>query len=263
MHRKTTKIVKLTTAKSLNEAVIILKDRKAPSIFKQSVETAFNLKNDKNNKIRIGMLNEAEQHLTAYEKDLSENIVTEQQTEGTNGKDGQTGEGTGQADGRELDALTETPESGDGSEPAQAQTGESQLDTALTKINETGPNEVDPMNKAIMDYMEDGMSQVEAGNAVVKDKKLSEAVFNTMFRKQIVPLLKAVGMDMNSLRETIMATDSKVEIARVPDQTNGTGGLNETVIIPETQASQGAKYSNDLDVIASKKSHITDKYMSS
>lgn len=258
MHRKTTKIIKLTTAKLLSEAVIILKERKAPSIFKQSVETAFNLKNDKNNKIRIGMLSETEKHLQDYEKTMSEMIVTEQHTEGVNGKEGTAGE-SAQSDGRDLDDLTETPESGEGSEPAQTQTGESQLDTALTKINETGPNEVDPMNKAIMDYMEDGMSQVEAGNAVTKDKELSEAVFNTMFRKKIVPLLKAVGIDIKSLRETIMATDSKVEIARVPE--GAASGLNETIIIPEKQTYEVAKYSNNRQVIASKKSHIVSKYL--
>ncbi len=254
MHRKSKTIVRLTSAKTLNEAINILTHRNAPSIFKMNIETAFNLKNDKNNMIRNSMLSETEEHLTSYEKTMSEVVHTEVSTEGDSRKDDSP---TGQADGRELDDIIESPTENTGSETASQQTGETQLDTALTKISET--HTVDPMNKAIMDYMEDGMSQVEAGNAVTADKNLSEAVFNQLFQTKIVPLLKAVGADMKSLRETIITTDRKVEVSRIPEKT-----MSETVITqPQytTQSGVGEKYHNDIEKINTTKSIITNKYM--
>lgn len=253
MHRKSKQITRLTSANTLSEAVNILKNRKAPSIFKMNVETAFNLKNDKDNKIRNDMLSETEGHLTSYEKTISESVHTEKSTEGDSRKDDSP---TGQADGRKLEDIIESPTEGTGSEPAPQQTGETQLDTALTKISET--HTVDPMNKAIMDYMEDGMSQVEAGNAVTSDKELSEAVFNQLFQSKIVPLLKAVGADMKSLRETIITTDKKVEVSRVPKT-----GMSEAIITPQytPQSVVGEKYHNNIEKIASTKSIITNKYM--
>lgn len=253
MHRKSKQIVRLTSAKTLSEAVNILKNRKAPSIFKMNVQTAFNLKNDKDNKIRNNMLSETEGHLVAHEKTMNEMVHTEKSTEGDSRKDDAP---TGQADGRELDDIIESPTEEEGSETAQQQTGETQLDTALSKISET--HTVDPMNKAIMDYMEDGMSQVEAGNAVTADKELSEAVFNQLFQTKIIPLIKAVGKDMKSLRETIITTDKKVEISRVPES-----GMSEAVIVPQQQVVIGEKYHDDTEKIETTKSIITSKYMQS
>jgi len=252
MHRKSKAITRLTSANTLNEAINILTHRKAPSIFKMNIETAFNLKNDKDNKIRNFMLSETEGHLVAHEKTMSEMVHTEKSTEGDSRKDDSP---TGQADGRKLNDIIESPTEGTGSEPAPQQTGETQLDTALTKISET--HTVDPMNKAIMDYMEDGMSQVEAGNAVTADKELSEAVFNQLFQTKIVPLLKAVGADMKSLRETIITTDKKVEIARIPET------MSEAIITPQHVQSSvvGEKYHNDIEKIKSTKSIITNKYL--
>jgi len=265
MHRKskTTQIVKLTTATSLDEAIKILTDRKAGGIYKKHISLAFNLAKDPDNKLRLQMLSETENDLAAEEKKkMDEMIVTEESTEGNARVTGKTG----QADGRETGDVNPPGEgSHEGSEPAQTQTGTSQLESALEEaVGDDHEAPVDPMNKAIIDYMDDGMSQVEAHNAAGKDKELSEAVFMHMFKKHIVPLFSATGKDMKTLKETIKLTDGKVEISRKPE-----GALNESINDQQNgwpqgngqQQSSGEKYDSNRKRVAEKSTEILKKYL--
>lgn len=258
MHRSTGKTKSLTTATSLNEALDILKTRKAPAIFGSHVKLAFNLKNDRDHQIRSKMLNETEDALKEQEKkSLGESVVTEVENEGDHRKDGETG----QADGRELDDVNPPGEgSHDGSAPAQSQKGESQLEAALSEsLREM--HTVDPMNQAIIDYMDDGMTQVEAQNAATKDTKLSEAVFKKNFLKFVVPIVKGVMSENRALKETIRLTDSKIEKSR-----SESGSLNETVNAelqwPERRVSFSPqpKYDSNPDKTSQIRDTIKDKY---
>ena len=264
MRRKTKSKSSLTSATSLNEAIKILQDRNAAPIYGQHVKLAFNLKNDTDNKRRLQMLSETEMHLQEEEKKkLDEMVHTEESAEGNNRVKGETG----QSDGRELDDIQDDPtnDSHNGSEPAQQQTGESQLDTALTSVmNET--HDIDPMNQAIIDYMGDGMSQVEAHNAASKDKQFSEAIFTAYGKQKFIPMFRAISKELKSLRETIVTLDKKLEESKKQP-----AGLSETVMTspqwpqsgPETKVTTTLpKYTSNVEEIEDKRDTILKKYCS-
>ena len=262
MRRKTKTVAKLITAKSLNEAIGILEERKAPEIYKKHVSLAFNLKNDKDNEIRNRMLSETEEDLENEEKKKLDEMVHERVDD--QGDARKTGE-SAQSDGEELDDVAPPGEgSHEGSEPAQSQTGTSQLEAALSEaINET--HGIDPMNAAIIDYMSDGMSQVEAHNAATKDKKLSEAVWDYKWKQTELPILKSILGEIRSLKETIRSTDRKVEVART-SSSKQTGGFNEGIqmtgpVTTTAPTETGPKYDSSPEKINQAREDISAKYL--
>jgi len=228
---------KLFEAGSYSEAIQILGARKASPVYRQIVDLAYKIKDD-TGKVRENMLREAETNLKKEEQGLigtqmSESIHEEADTEGAGGKESGSGE-TAQADGRTTDTVAPPGDgSHDASQPAQSQSGTSQLEAplaeAIDQVADMGS--VDPMNTAVIDYIDDGMSKTEATNAAAKDNNMMEAVFAKEFKKHMLPLLKGMQKDFNAYKEAIIAVDSKVE-------GNGSGqiqmdtGYSETIQTP-------------------------------
>jgi hypothetical protein len=256
MRRKTqTKLPKLYEAQSLQETIQILGARKASPVYNQLVDMAWKIK-DETGKIRENMLREAETNLQKDEKTLSEMIHEEKDTEGDAR---QTGE-TAQADGRKTGDVAPPGEgSHDGSAPAQSQQGTSQLEAPLAEAVDqvADMGSVDPMNTAVIDYIDDGMSKTEAHNAAGKDTELMEAVFSQQFKKHMLPILKNIQKYGRMQSEAIRAVDSKVEST---PKDNGYS-LSETIQVPVPEKS--AKTSRIDEVpIEETRTNITQKYLS-
>ena len=260
------KLPKLFEAQSFQEAIQILGARKASPIYNQLVEMAYKVKDD-TGKVRENMLREAETHLQKDEQNLignqmKENVIEEAASEGAGGKETGTGK-TGQADGRETGDVKPPGEgSHPGSEPAQAQTGTSQLVTpiseAIDQVADMGS--VDPMNTAVIDYIDDGMSKVEAQNAASKDSNMMEAIFDIQFKKHMLPILKKMQATMVNASEAIIAVDNKFEGAK-------SGGIELQNGFQETNTSLPVDVHPKVSRIDEKsieetRSDITQKYLS-
>jgi len=236
MRRSNAKLPKLFEAGSYAEAIQILGARKASPAYRQIVDLAYKIKDD-TGKVRENMLREAETNLTKEQgligTNMSESIHEEADTEGSGGKETGSGE-TAQADGRTTsDVAPPGNGSSDASQPAQSQSGTSQLEAplaeAIDQVADMGS--VDPMNTAVIDYIDDGMSKTEASNAANKDKAFAEAIIAREFKKHMLPILKSMQKTMGAYKEAIVAVDSKVE-------GNGSGqiqmdtGYSETIQTP-------------------------------
>ena len=251
---------KLFEAQTLQEAIQILGARKASPAYNQLVDMAWKIK-DETGKIRENMLREAETNLQKDEKTLQEMIHEEKDTEGAGGKESGSGE-TAQADGRDLDSV-KGPGAGshDASQPAQSQSGTSQLESplaeAIDQVADMGS--VDPMNTAVIDYIDDGMSKVEASNAAEKDVSMMEAVFNANFKKQMLPILKKMMASTHMTSEAIRTIDGKIESA--PGLEIQTPGMQETIRLPVTDVSPKSSRLDEIP-IEEVRSEITKKYLS-
>ncbi len=235
MRRKSnSQLPKLFEAQTFQEAVQILGARKASPAYHQIVNLAFKVKDD-TGKVRENMLREAETNLAKEEgligSNMQESIHEEAQTEGPGGKETGTGQ-TAQADGRTLESVNPPGDgSHDASQPAQSQSGTSQLEAplaeAIDQVADMGS--VDPMNTAVIDYVDDGMSKVEAENAANKDKAFAEAIIAKEFKKHMLPILKSMQKTMGAYKEAIVAVDNKVESNPTPDLS-----FSETIQQPVT-----------------------------
>lgn len=257
MRRQTQKLPKLFEAQTLQEAIQILGAKKAPASFTQIVDIAFKIKDDTGN-IRTNMLREAEINLQK-ELGMREMIHEEVDTEGDARKTGESA----QADGRTTDTVAPPGDgSSDASKPAQSQPGTSQLETplaeAIDQVADMGS--VDPMNTAVIDYIDDGMSKVEANNAAAKDTEMMEAVFSAQFKKHMLPILKKIQATAHMQSEAIRVVDGKVE-------TSGKPGLDysmsETIRTTKEIPTTISKV-NRLDEvpIEETRTNITQKYLS-
>ena len=259
--QKNKDLPKLFEAQNYQEAIQILGARKAPGIFNKYIDTAFKIKDD-TGKVRENMLREAETHLLEHEKSMQEMIHEEADTEGKGGKETGTGE-TAQADGRKTGDVNPPGDgSHDASIPAQGQQGTSQLVTpiseAIDQVADMGS--VDPMNTAVIDYIDDGMSKVEASNAAAKDQTMMEAVFGREFKKHMIPILKKMASSMSNASEAIVAVDGKVEASKPALEIND--GFRETVMqsVPVGVTPQTNRI--DEKSLEETRSEITQKYLS-
>lgn len=262
MRRTQTKHPKLFEAQTLQETLQILGSRKASPIYNQLADMAWKIKDD-TGKIRENMLREAEINLQKDEKDLAESIHEEADTEGAGGKESGSGE-TGQADGRDLDAVAPPGEgSHDGSTPAQSQSGTSQLEAPLAEAVDqvADMGSVDPMNTAVIDYIDDGMSKVEASNAAEKDVSMMEAIFSKEFKKHMLPILKKMQATVHMTSEAIVAVDGKVESGKKGLELTGPG-LQETITFPGLDTSSKKTARIDEIPIEETRSEISKKYLS-
>ena len=265
MRRQTQKHPKLFEAQTLQETLQILGSRKASPIYNQLVDMAWKIK-DASGKIRENMLREAELNLQKDEKEkekpLKEMIHEESDTEGTNGKEGTAGE-TAQADGRSTsDVAPPGGGSSDGSEPAQSQTGTSQLEAPLAEAVDqvADMGSVDPMNTAVIDYIDDGMSKVEASNAAEKDVSMMEAIFSKQFKKHMLPILKKMQVTAHMTSEAIVAVDGKVESGKKGLELTGPG-LQETISFPGIEKNTKTNRLDEVP-IEETRSEISKKYLS-
>jgi len=238
--RKQEKKPTLIDVKSLQEAIVVLNARKAPTIYTAAISNIF--KADMENpasKTWIEQqlretehtLNKDEEDKEAYEKKMKEMKETE-------GNPPTTGEPTpesianktgvdGQNDGSSLEDIKDKNPAANAPAGVHAQPGGSQLSEAIDKVTKTG-NEKDPLNEAIITAMDAGMTRTEAENAAKADTGMMEAVFNKMASQLLVPIFKAQSAEVSSLKETIVAYDQKLEAARKENK-----GLNEAIqIIP-------------------------------
>ena len=141
-----------------------------------------------------------------------------------------------QSDGGSVDdQINKADQSGEGSKPAQSQPGISQLKEAIQQVADQGS--VDPLNKAVIDYMGNGMSQVEAQNAAVMDNNMMEAVFNKKLAKILPKVLTPFVNEIANLHRTIRVYDGKIEAMR---KQSGTNGLQETIQITPPGGTQSA-----------------------
>lgn len=142
---------------------------------------------------------------------------------------------TAQSDGSSTESVA-PPGGGskEGSNPAQAQPGVSQLKEAINQVADMGS--VDPLNKAVIDYMGNGMSQVEAQNAAVMDNNMMEAVFKKGLSKILPKVLTPFVNEIARLQEVIKVYDGKIESVR---KATGTQGFQETIQIVPPGGIQG------------------------
>ena len=250
------KLPKLFEAETYQEAIQILGARKASPVYTQLVNMAFKIKDD-TGKVRENMLREAETNLTK-EQGLKESIHERVEDQGDERKSGESA----QSDGVDLDAVTPPGDgSHDGSAPAQSQPGTSQLESplaeAIDQVADMGS--VDPMNTAVIDYIDDGMSKVEASNAAAKDNDMMEAVFDKQFKKHMLPILKKMQASMHNASEAIIAVDSKVETSK-PGLNLEAQGMAETIQIPVGVTPK----TNQIDEVSIEetRSEISKKYLS-
>ncbi len=233
----------LVGVQTLQEAVQVLGVRNAPDIYKRSVQNIFrvDLNVPANKTWVMGQLQETETNLKKEEEDKE---LKEMEMEGykhqikeTTGnppapnakpKEVNIADKSGvspQNDGTRLeDIKSKNGPTGEGSEGAHAQSGESQLKEAIEKVHDNG-NAVEPMNQSIIAGMDKGMSQVEAHNAATADKNLMEAVFAKQAASIFVPIFNAMNQRISSLQETILIADKKHEADRK------VSGLNEAIQI--------------------------------
>jgi len=285
-HKNQTQVPKLTDVTTYQEAVQTLNLRRAPSIFKKTLDLLFKIDTSQpaGKTYQKQGLQEMENELKKHEDEEKDNSISETEHENDNGngngekKENPFGETEGnpssgkehphpdlrggkegvtaQADGGSVDDQIDTAnDTGEGSEPAQAQPGESQLKEAIDQVADMGT--VDPRATSVIDYMSDGMSQVQANNAAVADEKMMEAVFNVQFKKLALPLLRAALADQNRMQEIIRVVDKKHE-GKKP-----TGGYSETVVIPQ-QVEKSSKKLNRFEETTPEeiKKDITTKYLS-
>jgi hypothetical protein len=130
------------------------------------------------------------------------------------------------------------------------------LAEAVDQVADMGS--VDPMNTAVIDYIDDGMSKVEANNAAAKDTELMEAVFSAQFKKHMLPILKNIQKYGRMQSEAIRAVDSKVESA---PKDNGYS-LSETVQTPVPVPGPTKASRIDEVPIEETRNNITQKYLS-
>ena len=245
----------LAEVSTYSEAIQVLSGRGAPSIFKKTVDMIFKVDTSQpaGRTYVKQMLQETENDLKKMEEQkllghqMNEMEPGEddefQETEGNpssggNPKENDSGDKSGvvaQSDGDNLESqIDKTESSGDGSRPAQSQPGISQLKEAINQVADQGS--VDPMNKAVIDYMSNGMSQVEATNAASADNNMMEAVFKKNMAQILPKVLSPFVNEIARLQETIRAYDSKIESMR---KQSGTKGFQESIqIIPTGPAPQ-------------------------
>lgn len=253
---------KLTEATTYSEAVQILNARRAPSIFRKHVDMIFKIK-DETGSIKKQMLQEAENDL---EKDEEEKLIGHQmnETEDENGEkkffetEGNPSSGpehpkphdsgnksgvTAQSDGTSVeDQKDKVDSSGEGSVPAQSQPGESQLKEAIEQVADMGS--VDPINTATVDYMDRGLSKIEAHNAASLDNNMMEAVFAKQTKKILVPILRGLLKQNQALKEVIRAQDTKYEMSRKASQPTG---MSEAVTLQNVPAHPQAPKTSRFD----------------
>ncbi len=260
---------KLTECKSMQEAVQVLNVRRAPQIFRKYVDIAFNIK-DETGTIAKKMLQEAENDL---QKDEDEKAKQEMEnnnhkkehpntgmdemqhgkSEMQHGKSemvhtetednrmtGQSAQSDGRTLGEQKDKATDT---GSGSEPAQAQTGEDQLGEAIDQVADMGS--VDPMNQCVIGKMSSGMSEVEAQNACAKEQSMMEAIVSKVIKDKFGSAWKIVDKQFKTLQEGMKTLDTKVENSRKPEL--GEKGLSEGVNLTNVPASPGPAENNKFD----------------
>lgn len=256
---------KLTECKSLQEAVQVLNVRRAPQIFRKYVDIAFNIK-DETGSIAKKMLQEAENDLQKDEDEKAKKELHEaehnkeypmghqmQETEGnppsgpehpkahdSGGKSGVSA----QSDATDVDAMHEKPtDTGSGSEPAQAQPGESQLGEAIDQVADMGS--VDPMNQCVIGKMSQGMSEVEAQNACAKEQSMMEAIVSKVIQKNFGSAWKIVDKNFKALAEGMKTLDGKVENQRKPEL--GEKGLQEGITMTNVPAHPGSSENSKFD----------------
>jgi len=235
----------LVGIQSLQEAIQVLNARRAPRIYTSHLTNMFkvDLTNPASKTWLDQQLRETENTLNKDEKDKEveeKKLMGYQQnmkeTEGNpssgqeHPKEMSIADKTGasaQNDGSSVDDIIDKNPPAEAPEGAHAQKGESQLKEAIEKVYDVG-NGVDPMNQSVIAGMANGMSQIEATNAASADNNLMEAVFNKQVAKLLVPIFKAQAVYVDSLKETIIGYDQKLEAMRRENK-----GLNEAVqIIP-------------------------------
>ena len=240
----------LTEATSYSEAIQVLSGRGAPSIFTKTVDMIFKVDQSQpaGRTYVKQMLAETENDLKKMEE---QKLLGHQMNEMEPGEDDEFHETEGnpssgkenvietsiadktgtsaQSDGSSVESqIDKVDASGDGSKPAQSQPGISQLKEAINQVADQGS--VDPMNKAVIDYMSNGMSQVEATNAASADNNMMEAVIKKNMATILPKVLSPFVNEIARLQETIRAYDSKFESMR---KQSGTQGYQESIqIIP-------------------------------
>ena len=240
----------LTEATSYSEAIQVLSGRGAPSIFNKTVDMIFKVDTTQpaGRTYVKQMLQETENDLKKMEEQKllghqmnemepgEEEMHSETEGNPSSGKENvietsiadKTGT-SAQSDGSSVESqIDKVDASGDGSKPAQSQPGISQLKEAINQVADQGS--VDPMNKAVIDYMSNGMSQVEAQNAASADNNMMEAVIKKNMATILPKVLSPFVNEIARLQETIRAYDSKFESMR---KQSGTQGYQESIqIIP-------------------------------
>ncbi len=246
-----TKKPKLTECKTFQEAVQVLNVRRAPQIFRKYVDIAFNIK-DETGSIAPKMLQEAENDLQKHEDEKAKQEMEHNKEHPNTGMDtkkngksemvhtetednrmtGDSAQSDGRTLGEQKDKATDT---GSGSEPAQTQTGESQLGEAIDQVADMGS--VDPMNTCVINKMSSGMSEVEAQNACAKEQSMMEGIVAKVIQKNFGKAWATVDKNFKTLQEGMKTLDSKVENTRKPELTEK--GLSEGVNMQNLAASPG------------------------
>ncbi len=246
----------IAEVKSYSEAIQVLNVRAVPGSYKKTIARSLDLIFKVDAKQPAGRTY-IQQQLQETEADLKkveeENLLGHQMNEGENGDkdkdefsetEGNPSSGpehpkthdsgdksgeTAQSDGTSVeDQVDKTDANGEGSKPAQAQPGISQLKEAIAQVADQGS--VDPLNKAVIDYMGNGMSQVEAQNAASMDNNMMEAVFKKSMAKILPKVLTPFVNEIANLHKTIRVYDGKIEAMR---KQSGLSGFQETIqIVP-------------------------------
>jgi len=250
----------LTEVKSYSEAIQVLNIRQAPNIFKKTVdmifkvdqreplgksyvkqmlaETEVDLKKVEEEKILGSTMHEMEHDkentednpFTETEGNPPAPNGTPKETPGTADKTGTTAQSDGSKTG---DVKPPGAGSHNASKPAQEQQGISQLKEAITQVADIGS--IDPINKAMIGYMDSGMSKTEASVAATMDNNFMEAVFNKKMAVMMPKILNPFVNEITRLQETIKIYDAKIEEMRVAAGTATVNpGFSEAVMIQPT-----------------------------
>ncbi len=281
-------IPKITEATTYQEAVQVLNVRRAPSIFKRTLDLVFKIdtKTPAGRTYHGQMLQEMENDLKKHEEEEENHAMKEAEHDNDNDNNNNNDEKkkppfgetegnpssgpehpkeysiadktgtTAQSDGGSVEEMhNKAEDTGEGSQPAQAQPGESQLKEAVDQVADMGT--VDPRATSVIDYMSDGMSQVQASNAAAADEKMMEAVFDQKFKKLALPILRAVLADYNKLQEIIRTVDKKHE------QKKPETGFSESVQIQLGDSSKPEKKMNRWSETSPEeiRNNIKDKYL--
>lgn len=276
----------LAEVKSFSEAVQVLNVRQAPNIFKKTVDMIFKVdQSQPAGKTYVKqMLAETEADLKKVEEEKllgstmqemehennEENPFAETEGNPPSGKEnvtetsiaGKSGT-SAQSDGSKTgDVKPPGAGSHDGSETAQSQHGISQLKEAISQVADVGS--IDPINKAMISYMDSGMSKTEASVAATMDNNFMEAVFKKNMATIMPKILTPFVNEIARLQETIKVYDGKIEEMRVAAGTALPKGFQETVMIqPPGTSTQQSKQSSRFEEMSVQEisQQIANKYI--
>lgn len=245
--KKLQNLPSLVGVQSLQEAIQVLNARRAPKIYTSHLTNMFkvDMTNPASKTWLDQQLRETESTLKKDEKELEEmegnHMEKKKPFEETEGNPSSGGEPTAESiagktgvsaqnDGPSVDDIDDKNPPATAPGGAHAQSGVSQLTEAIKNMTTVG-NSSDPLNEAIIVGMSSGMTKAEAKNAALADTSMMEAVFNKLAGKVLVPIFNAQNGVIQSLKETIIAYDQKLESMRKENK-----GLSEAIQIKPGQS---------------------------